>query len=119
MGELPSVVVVIARCSRNKQWWGIRFEEKLPGRWTADWAFVIKEAVARREGYDRGKITGVFVLDAAYPGCPHCGAMSVFKCRCGKVACWDGERYTVTCPWCGATLKLSGQIESLSAGRDR
>jgi len=119
LNELPNVVIVMARCSRSRQGFGIRFEEKVRGRWIADWAFAIKETLARREGYDRGTISGAFGFDTSYPGCPHCRAPSIFQCVCGKVACWDGERRTATCPWCGATVELRGHIESLSAGRDR
>ena len=119
MNDFPDVVVVMARCSQTRQGFGIRFEEKAPGQWIADWAFAIKEAVARKEGYDCGEITGAFGFDPAYPGCPHCGAMNIFGCNCGKVACWDGERRTVTCPWCGGTGKLSDHIQRLSAGGDR
>ena len=116
----PKVVIVMARCSQSKQNFGIRFEErKRPGEWAADWAFAINAASAKREGYDRGEIAGSFWFDGPYPGCPSCHARSIFKCRCGKVACWDGERQIVTCPWCDATGELRGSFESLSAGTDR
>jgi len=109
----------MARCSQDQQGFGIRLEEKDRDQWLADWAFAIKETAARREGYDRGEITGDFGFDATYPGCPHCRAPSIFQCVCGKIACWDGEHRVVTCPWCGATVELRGQIESLKVGRDR
>ncbi len=42
-GQLSSVEeeagVVVARCSRSRQDFGIRFEEKGRGRWIADWVF--------------------------------------------------------------------------------
>jgi hypothetical protein len=119
MNPIPHVVIVLARCSQNRQGFGIRFEEKAASRWSADWAFAIKETTARKEGYDRAEIRGAFGSDPAYPGCPHCGARGIFKCNCGKVACWDGERRVVTCPWCGSTGGLSGHVESLRAGNDR
>ena len=122
-GQLSSVEeeqgVVMARCSRSGQGFGIRFEEKGRGRWVADWAFDDTEAPVRRERYDRGEISGVFEFDAAYPGCPHCGAPSIFQCVCGKVACWDGESHAVTCPWCGTSVELRDPIGSLSASADR
>jgi hypothetical protein len=114
----PKVVIVMAKCSHSKQSYGIRFEQKLPHQWVGDWAFAIKEAAAKREGYDRSEIAGIFSFDAAYPGCPHCEASGIFKCSCGRVACWDGERQTVTCPWCGNRSDIAGEIESLSAGKD-
>jgi len=122
-GQLSSVAeeegVVMARCSQTQQGFGIRFEEKGRGRWVADWAFATKETPARSASYDRGEITGVFEFDAAYPGCPHCRAPSIFQCVCGQVACWDGESHAVTCPWCGTTVELRDPIGSLSARSDR
>lgn len=121
----PKVVIIMARCSHSKQSFGIRLEEKLTGQWTADWAFPIKEAGAKREGYDKSEIGGSFSLDAAYPGCPYCQPKSFVLCygglfsRCNKVSCGDGEQdSTYTCPWCGNTAKISGHIQSLSAGKD-
>jgi hypothetical protein len=122
-GQLSSVAeeegVVMARCSQTQQGFGIRFEEKGRGRWVADWAFATKETRARSASYDRGEITGAFEFDAAYPGCPHCRAPSIFQCVCGQVACWDGESHAVTCPWCGTTVELREPIGSLSARSDR
>lgn len=113
-----NVVIVMARCTRGKQSFGIRLEEKTPRQWVADWAFPIKETLASKEGYGRSEISGGFMLDGTYPGCPYCKATGFFKCGCGKVACWDGERTTVTCPWCGSTSSIGGQIEGLTAGGD-
>src|SRR5205823_6141249 len=82
------------------------------------WAFAMKEAAARREGYDQGEIHGTLGFDASYPGCPHCGAHGLLKCsHCGKVGCWDGQEGTMTCPWCGATGRLGGTIDRLGADR--
>lgn len=116
--NFPNVVIVMARCNHNRQPFGSRFEEKARGQWLADWAFALKETAARKEGYDRNEIVGVFGFDRAYPGCPHCHAISLFKCGCGRVACWDGDRNSVTCPWCGSIGKVSGPVHSLNGGDD-
>jgi hypothetical protein len=68
--------VVVATCAKTSKPFGIRFEETSPDYWMATWAFAVKEAVGRREGYDRTNITGHFGLSHTYPGCPHCGAES-------------------------------------------
>lgn len=112
------VVIVMARCNRTKQNFGIRFEEKQKGQWTADWAFAVKETYAKKEGYDLNTITGTFTFDSAYPGCLYCLAKGIFKCSCGKVNCWDRKTNIVTCAWCGQTDELSGQIEKLSVEVD-
>ncbi len=120
-GQLLSVKeeqgVVMARCSQSGRGFGMRFEEQGHGHWIADWAF--DETPARKEQSNRGEITGDLKFAADYPGCPHCGAPSIFQCVCGQVACWDGESRTVTCPWCGITVELRDLIESLSARADR
>jgi hypothetical protein len=119
LNEPLKVVVVMARCSRSRQGFGIRFEEQAEDRWVADWAFAIPATSDGREWYGRGDVTGAFEVADTYPGCPHCHAPSIFQCVCGKVACWDGENRTATCPWCGTTVELRDLIGSLSARADR
>ena len=119
MSKQPNVVIVMARCSKTHQAYGMRFEEITPGNWLLDWAFAMKEDASRKEGYDQSTIAGGFGLDEEYPGCPHCGAGSLVKCGCGKVGCWDQKSDTFTCPWCHSTGRIGGTIDSLSAGGDR
>lgn len=118
MAEKPKVVIVLARCCRSANLYGIRFEEVTRHRWLADWAFTVREQTARRERFDHGDITGGFGFASEYPGCPHCRHKSVFRCSCGKVACWDSESLKVTCPWCRQTGTLGGTIDRLSVGSD-
>jgi hypothetical protein len=117
MSQILNVVIVLGRCRRSRRPFGIRFEEKGRNRWLADWAFAVKETTAGREGYDRGEITGSFSFDPAFPGCPSCEARNLFKCDCGKVSCWGGEA-VVTCPWCGNTGQIKGEVSGLGAGGD-
>ncbi|MCL6557471.1 MAG: hypothetical protein K6U74_01475 [Firmicutes bacterium] len=118
MDRKPRVAIVLSKCSYSKQGYGIRFEESSPGQWLGDWAFPIGESVSKREGYDRTSIEGTILFRDTYPGCPHCQSTGIFKCRCGKVACWDGQSCKVTCPWCGASGELKGEIKNLKAGAD-
>ena len=119
MIELPQVVIVMARCSRKKEPYGIRFEEKERGHWVADWAFPIKLALAHKEGYDRNILEGSFSFDNSYPGCPGCGASSLVVCSCGKAGCWDGDAHRWTCPWCGQIGEIQGPATRLEVGSDR
>lgn len=120
----PKVVIIMARCSHSKQSFGIRLEDKLTGQWMADWAFPIKEAAAKREGYDKSEIAGSFSVDDAYSGCPDCEQKSFVKCggalfsRCNKVSCGGEQGSFHACPWCGNKAQINGYIESLSAGND-
>lgn len=115
----PKVAIVVAKCSHYQRAFGIRFEQKTPNHWTGDWAFAIKEASAKREGYDNNNISGSFTFDNAYPGCPHCKSQSLFLCSCGKVTCWDGQSHCVDCPHCGSKGEIGGEVDSLNAGQDR
>jgi hypothetical protein len=116
---LPNVVVVMARCCQSHRIYGIRIEEKNHEEWCADWAFAIPEQQARKEGYESSAIRGTFEIDDAFPGCPHCHNPGFFRCRCGKVGCWDEVTRKVTCPWCGANLTLGGSITGLDVNDDR
>lgn len=119
MSQSANVVIVMGRCSRNKDSFGIRFEEKLPGQWLADWAFPVKETLGRKEGYDKNEINGDIMLDNTYPGCPHCKDSSFVLCTtCDKVSCYDGTSSSVTCPWCDVRKGVGGSIQGLKAGQD-
>jgi hypothetical protein len=132
MGTRPNVVIVMAKCSHRKEYFGIRFERndnihsslkfldlRSKESWIGDWAFAIEEQSVIKEGYDKNQIRGFIGFSVSYPGCPHCNGKSIFQCGCGRVACWDGKTQIVTCPHCGMTAQLSGQIESLHSGFDR
>jgi hypothetical protein len=87
----------------------------------------MKDKTAAREGYDRSEVSGGFTAAPEFPGCPHCKAVGLFVCTCGKVGCLavahgggrsaDGQ--TVVCPWCGARGTLGGPVERLNASGDR
>jgi hypothetical protein len=119
MSELPLVRIVIARCTYGGQSFGLRFEERERGQWLADWAFGINEKSARKEGYDGSEISGSFGFAPDYPGCSYCRATGIYRCVCSKVACWNGEDRTVTCPWCRTSVQLDGTISSIGTGGDR
>lgn len=105
-------------CSRNGQFLMSRFE-----RTEAAWSLV-GASVARRSTSEvagpRDQITGGIVLDAAYTGCPVCGANSIVRCgRCSELNCWDSTVPQFHCASCGNSGQVSGTIDSLrrSAGR--
>jgi hypothetical protein len=117
-GQL-TVVIVMARCRRSGQAFGIRFEEVARGQWQADWTFAVGESAAKREGYDRAEVRGDLGLADAYPGCPHCGEETLAVCGCDRVMCWDGQTTRLTCPWCRRGAQMGGgSADRLTAGRD-
>ncbi len=132
MKNRPNVVIVMARCNQNMEYFGIRFEEKdgpnlglslnltlARKAWVGDWAFKLEKELGKKEGYDKNKINGIIALNPAYPGCPHCGQKLIVKCPCGEVACHGDQNQMMTCPSCGITASLDGYIQSLNAGEDR
>lgn len=120
MSLLVHVVIVMSRCSRTREGFGIRFEEKGRGQWLADWAFPVKERLAKKEGYDRAEIKGSIRLDDEYPGCPYCKNTSVVYCpECGKVSCYDIRAGVSTCGWCGSRGQVGGGgVTNLTGGDD-
>lgn len=59
-------------------------------------------------------VSAGLVVDPKYPGCPFCGAASIFRCgRCEGVCCWDGMKQVVTCSHCDNAGAISGGITSL------
>ncbi len=127
------VQIVLARCERRGGAFGVRFEERDPAHWQADWAFPMSVEAGMREGYDKTlagglgggeppsstTIEGQFHFAAAYPGCPWCESRGLFLCGCGHAACWDTRAESAACPWCGDTSKIEGTIDRLTAGGDR
>lgn len=96
--------VVVAKCSRCGQMFGITME-RTNGIWHCVWAFKISESSANAEGYGDEPVSGTVTLDAEYPGCPHCGNMGWVSCgSCKKLTC-HGSEYggMFTCGWCGAS----------------
>ena len=103
-----NAVVVCARCYKQKKLFGIR-TEKRGNSWFFTWAFPIKEAAAKREGFSETSIEGNTTEYAdEYPGCPYCKQMEFIYCgNCGKISCFGNEQY-FTCPSCNS----SGEVTS-------
>ncbi len=116
---MRNIVIVMGRCSQSKRPFGIRFERHGSDHWGATWAFAIKDAVAKKEGYEKTRMEGRFSFDDCFPGCPHCATHHFFVCACGRLSCMKAERGQVTCPWCGECGEVSGQATSMDGGGDR
>ncbi|MBY0527023.1 MAG: hypothetical protein K2R98_26755 [Gemmataceae bacterium] len=52
------MVIILARCCRSWQPFGLPFEEQGRGQWLTDWASPVKEQSAKRKGLDRGEVAG-------------------------------------------------------------
>lgn len=113
------VGIIIAKCSKLKELFGIRTENIDNDNWVSNWAFKIKEDVVKREGYDKTKIEGSFLISPEYPGCPYCGNNNYVYCCCGKVSCHNSNDEIFTCPWCGNSGPLSGPVTEMDIGSDR
>lgn len=97
--------VLVCKCNSGKIF-GMR-TEKRGKNWVRTWAFPLTEQSAKRENYESSGLKGNFECDAEYPGCPYCGSMAFYQCSCGKLVCWDGKSYQVTCPWCKSKIQLA------------
>jgi len=118
--SFPNVRIIFARCNDLHHGFGIRVEEKELSNWCCDWTFPLTKQHARREKYHETIIQGNIFVDTQYPGCPHCGSKSIYKCgNCGKIACWNSEDLTVVCPWCNRKANMGDQtIVSLEVGQN-
>ncbi len=117
-GHSPSVVVLLARCAKRKEPFGVRLERR-DRAWFATWAFRTRAASAAREGYGATVAEGGLDLDASYPGCPWCEATTLVQCPCDKVSCAVPNAMTTTCGHCGKTARIEGYITRVTAGDDR
>ena len=61
-----NVFIGIARCPKTDKVYGVRLEEKTSNRWTATWAFSIKEETAQREGYTQNQFPTDLNYEADY-----------------------------------------------------
>jgi transcription elongation factor Elf1 len=98
--------VILCKCPHSKGIFGIRIEQRNTD-WVRTWAFKVDSDKAKREGFDKTKITSSMPVDDKYPGCPYCGSMEIAQCGCGKLFCWHSKAEKETlqkravCPWCG------------------
>ena len=119
MPETNEAVIMTAKCGRTHKSFGLRTEHAGINQWKVTWAFPIKEAAARHEGYDHVSVKGNIVFDAAYPGCPFCGGHQLTVCSCGHLGCTVLNNGIYTCEWCGAQGHISDYNgERIQAGID-
>lgn len=111
---MQNVVIVMARCQSRKSPFGMRFEQHASDNWQVTWSFPLKEATAKREGYEENTINGQIVFNEKFPGCPYCEQGGAFLCGCGRLNCHDGSE-TGHCSWCGTQAELGGTVTSLTA----
>lgn len=122
MIEHTEARIALCKCKEGKKTYGVRFE-KISSGWKYTWAFPVKEASAKREGYDETKIVGNIAPTSDYPGCPFCGTKHFVICVCGKLNCNNGTGASshFTCNWCGVSGVLDGGYDGsgFGAGSDR
>ena len=67
---MNQATVVMAKCRRSNQPYGIRMEKKRDGVWYCTWAFKLSERAAANEGYSGTLVSGRVDLDAEYQDVP-------------------------------------------------
>lgn len=97
--------ILLYKCSKTKQLYGVRVQKMEDGDWWRTWAFPIKSHIARNEGYDATPVQGNLNPTKEYPGCPHCGSYGFVQCgKCKKLSCYNDET-SLVCPWCGNKME--------------
>ncbi len=119
-------VSVHARCERVGKLFQIVFEEQGMENWVAQRSLLPPIAGAARgqavsplplQGIPQ-QLSGSFAIAPEYPGCPHCGAPSFWRCSaCTELNCWDNNP-TVMCAWCRRSGHISGTIDGLNSAWD-
>lgn len=99
-------MVVMATCQKTGKHFGITAVRK--GRdYHFVWAFKLSASAARKEGFDRNKVSGNIINDSEFPGCPYCGAESWFQCgTCKRFVCSENKATYGKCPECGGEGSL-------------
>jgi len=115
--KVEQATVVMAKCQKSKQPFGIRVEQRQDSVWHCTWAFKLSERAAANEGYGDTLVSGRVELDDEYPGCPYCGATGWVVCAgCKRLTCNNGDTL-VTCAWCGKSLKcVAAEVFDLKGG---
>jgi len=99
-----NATVILAKCTLNKQLYGIRTQQMSDGDWYRTWAFPVSDALAHSEKYDQNSIKGTLNYLEEYPGCPYCNTKGFVQCgKCKKISCWNGEN-SIICPWCNTRM---------------
>ena len=94
-------MVVMATCQQTKRLFGITVQKE-GKNYVFAWAFKMNAETAKREGFERNKVSGNIFMAKEYPGCPHCGALSWFQCGvCSHFVCMPYDQEVVRCPECG------------------
>jgi predicted RNA-binding Zn-ribbon protein involved in translation (DUF1610 family) len=88
--------------------------------WTGS-AYTLVAASRQRPGSvipgenQQQRIDAAFGTAEDYPGCPGCGADGFVRCgQCRKLGCWDDSWELFTCPRCGNSGRVTGEIDHLS-----
>lgn len=116
--------IVPTRCETTKEAFEIRFRKDGSATdgssaWHAVEAVELADGGDAEGAADERRITGDFVFDPGYEGCPHCDQQSFFHCAdCDNLSCWDGQTETVICPWCYSEIRLTQGIDELGAVDD-
>ena len=59
------------------------------------------------------QLTGAFSRSPEFAGCARCGNLSIVKCRCGQLGCWDEVAATHYCWACRASGRIEGRITDI------
>lgn len=97
--------VLLCRCSKNQQLFGITMEKRTADEWEMMYSYPIEEQRAKFEGFDKNTIKADIYLSPCFKGCPFCQNMSFFQCGiCDKINCDDKNNVPVDCAWCKSKL---------------
>lgn len=109
------IVFGVFRCKKESKEFRVKIEEKSSGIWLLTQASPIESGI--KAYHEKLDIEGSFEFDN-YDGCPHCGAMGIILCTCGRIFCWNATTKKNKCPWCHNVNFVDGVIRNIKAGAD-
>ncbi len=118
---------IVTRCSSTGgQVFQLIFRQTNPTTWSAYKRLVPRvpprpedrRTTATRQA--RPSITGSFVVDPSYKGCPYCQARGFWKCgECEGLNCYTDDRSKgrdLVCMWCDHKGHITGTISQMTPG---
>ncbi|MBR1592031.1 MAG: hypothetical protein IJ666_03355 [Ruminococcus sp.] len=97
--------LLLCRCSRNKELFGITMEQRTSNEWEFMYSYPIEEKRTESEGFDSNTVTASMYFSSSFAGCPYCRTLSFFQCGiCHRINCNPKDGDSAECAWCSARL---------------
>jgi len=99
--------ILLCRCSKNKELFGITMEKRTRNDWEMMYSYPMDEERVAFEGFDKDTITASMYFSPKFVGCPYCRTLSFFQCGiCNRINCNPKDNSSAYCAWCGEKMSF-------------